>query len=110
VRRREVSVAFGVVASAIPQNRVRVQQLKDLLIAYYGRGDARLGQFGVRSRPGPRPLSPEAKVLRAQRVRDTRALRHTLGKRQRAAIKTTAKYSLSVEAASPPSAGDAVKR
>jgi len=100
-----VTQALKQIAAATPINRRRVQQLKDLLLGYHGRGDPRLGQFGMKSRAGPRPLTPEAKVLRAQRVRDTRALRHTVGKRQRAAIKGQGKYTLVVGPSPEP--GDA---
>jgi len=104
--RRAVTQALQEIADASAANRRRTQQLKDLLLGYYGRGDPRLGQFGMRSRASPRPLTPEAKVLRAQRVRDTRALRHTLGRRQKAAIKGEGRYTLVVgpspEPATPP--------
>jgi hypothetical protein len=95
--RRAVQQALTQIESAAAANRRRVQQLKDLLLGYFGRGDARLGQFGMTSREGPRPLTPEAKVLRAQRVRETRALRHTMGKRQKAAIKAQGKYAVTVQ-------------
>jgi hypothetical protein len=97
VHRRAVRSALLRIESASAANRRRVQQLKDLLLGYFGRGDARLGQFGMASREGPRPLTPEAKVLRAQRVRETRALRHTMGKRQKAAIKAQGKYAVTVQ-------------
>jgi hypothetical protein len=94
--RRAVRQTLAQIETAAAANHRLVQQLKDLLLGYFGRGDARLGQFGMASRASPRPLTPEAKVLRAQRVRQTRALRHTLGKRQKAAIKGEAKLSITI--------------
>jgi hypothetical protein len=94
--RRAARQALLQIETAAAANRRLAQQLKDLLLGYFGRGDARLGQFGMALRAGPRPLTSEAMVLRAQRVRDTRALRHTMGKRQKAAIKGEGTYSLTV--------------
>ncbi len=94
--RRAARQALTEIETATPANRRLAQQLKDLLLGYFGRGDGRLGQFGMALRGAPRPLTSEAKVLRAQRVRDTRTLRHTMGKRQKAAIKGEGKLSIAV--------------
>ena len=44
-------------------------------------------QFGFKPRKQPAPLTPEKKQLRLERLRSTRAARHTMGSRQRAAVK-----------------------
>jgi hypothetical protein len=72
-------------------------QLKDALIAFFGRGSPLLAQFGVKTRGSRRALTPEQKVLRAAKARATRAARHTMGVRQKAAVKSDGKLSLSVQ-------------
>jgi len=84
--------------------------LKEALIAYFGKGDPMLSQFGIKPRGKARQLTPAEKVLRAAKVRATRAARHTMGARQKAAVKSDGKLSLSVqtEGAGGPQAAPAV--
>jgi hypothetical protein len=72
-------------------------QLKDAVIAFLGRGSPMLAQFGIKARGSRRALTAEQKVLRAARARATRAARHTMGSKQRAAVKSDGKLSLSVQ-------------
>jgi hypothetical protein len=46
-------------------------------------------------------LSPEAKVLRAQTALKTRALRHTMGKKQKAAVQYDGDLGVSVNETTP---------
>ena len=48
-------------------------------------------------RPSWRALTSEQKVLRAAKARATRAARHTMGPRQKAAVKSDGKLTLSVQ-------------
>jgi len=72
-------------------------QLKDAVIAFLGRGSPLLAQFGIKARGSKRPLTPAQKVLRAAKARATRAARHTMGSRQKAAVKSDGKVTLSVQ-------------
>jgi hypothetical protein len=72
-------------------------QLKDALIAFFGRGNPLLVQFGINAKGSKRPLTSEQKVLSAARARATRAARHTMGARQKAAVKSDGKLTLSVQ-------------
>jgi hypothetical protein len=87
------------IKAASAQNHQLFTELKDAVIAFFGRGSPMLGQFGIKGRGKPRPLTPEQKVLRAAKARATRAARHTLGSRQKAALKSDAKVSLTVHTA-----------
>jgi len=72
-------------------------KLKDAVIAYFGKGNPLLAQFGIRARWRPRALTPEQKMLRVAKLRATRAARHTMGSRQKAAVKSDGKLTLSVQ-------------
>jgi hypothetical protein len=72
-------------------------KLKDAVIAYFGKGNPLLTQFGIKPRGKTRALTPEQQVLRAAKVRATRAVRHTMGARQKAAVKSDGKLTLSVQ-------------
>jgi hypothetical protein len=72
-------------------------QLKDALVAFFGRGNPLLVQFGINAKGSKRALTPEQKVLSAAKARATRAARHTMGARQKAAVKSDGKLSLSVQ-------------
>jgi hypothetical protein len=90
--------------NASAANHQLYTELKDAVIAFFGRGSPLLAQFGIKARGKARPLTPEQKVLRAAKARATRAARHTMGSRQKAAVKSDGKLTLSVNtenAASP---------
>jgi hypothetical protein len=92
--------------NASVDNHQLYTQLKDAVIAFFGRGSPLLGQFGLKARSSRRALTSEQKVLRAAKARATRAARHTMGSRQKAAVKSDGKLTLSVqsEGASGPKA------
>jgi hypothetical protein len=58
-----------------------------ILVAFAGQVDA-LADFGLVARK-PRVLTPEKKIAAAAKAKATRAARHTLGKKQKAAITGT---------------------
>jgi hypothetical protein len=72
-------------------------KLKDAVIAYFGKGNPLLTQFGIKPRGKARVLTPEQKMLRTAKLRATRAARHTMGSRQKAAVKSDGKLLLSVQ-------------
>ncbi len=76
-------------------------KLKDAVVAYFGKGNPLLMQFGIKPRAKARPLTPEQLVLRAAKVRGTRAARHTMGARQKAAVKSDGKLVVTVSAVTP---------
>jgi hypothetical protein len=71
----------------LPGARTLTKNLKSALLAYFGRGSPMLAQFGIRAGGGVRAMTSEQKVLRAAKARATRAARHTLGSRQKQAIR-----------------------
>jgi hypothetical protein len=85
------------VQNASGANHELYTKLKDAVIAYFGKGNPQLTQFGIKPRGKARALTPEQQVLRAAKVRATRAARHTMGSRQKAAVKSDGKLTLSVQ-------------
>jgi len=71
---------------AQPAAQQTLQQLKDAMIASFGRGSPELQKFGLRA-PSARKLTTQQKALAAEKARRTRALRGTKGSRQKAAIR-----------------------
>jgi hypothetical protein len=70
--------------------------LKASLTTVLGRGSATLLQFGFKPQQPRKPLTPQQKVERAAKAKLTRALRHTMGSRQKAALKQTSAPSVAV--------------
>jgi hypothetical protein len=76
-------------------------KLRDAMIAYFGKRSPMLTQFGIKPRQPRRQLTPEQKVVRAQKARLTRAARHTTGKRQKAAVKFDGTLAVTVNPVEP---------
>jgi len=70
-----------------------------LLVAFAGQIDT-LADFGLNPRK-PRVLSPEQKTIAATKARATRAARHTMGKKQKAAVKGTVSPAAPAPAVTP---------
>jgi hypothetical protein len=64
-----------------------VKDVKMTIKASLGRKNAVLASYGIAVEKEPVPLTSEELALRAERNRATRAARHTMGSKQRAAIK-----------------------
>jgi hypothetical protein len=79
----------------LPQMHKLYNELKDALSAQFGRGSPLLAQFGLKPRQTSRPLTPEQRVARAVKARQTRLLRHTGGVRQKAAVQYEGKVNVS---------------
>ena len=71
---------------SLPEVRQLLQELKDAMIAAFGRSSPEIQKFGLRGRTA-RKLTSEQRALAAEKARRTRALRGTKGSRQKAAIR-----------------------
>jgi hypothetical protein len=72
---------------ALPDARTLLQELKDAVIAAFGRGSPEIQKFGLRVRATRKQPTVQQKALAAEKARRTRALRGTKGSRQKAAIR-----------------------
>jgi hypothetical protein len=68
------------------QTKTAISGLKQSLIVAFGREIDTLADFGLTPRR-PRVVTPEVQVAAVAKAKATRAARHTMGKRQKAAIK-----------------------
>jgi hypothetical protein len=84
-------VALQQTRRALLQEAAALQQAykgwKDSIAAIVGRQSPRMQQFGLKTEQPRQPLTSEQRLVRAVKVRETRRLRHTAGKRQKAAIR-----------------------
>jgi hypothetical protein len=71
--------------------------LNDSIAAIIGRDSPRMEHFGLKSRKPRQALTSEKKLVRAVKARETRRLRHTGGKRQKAAIRYRGPVDVSVQ-------------
>ncbi|MBI3724738.1 hypothetical protein HY251_12400 [bacterium] len=67
--------------------RTFLSSLRAALVGLFGPGSPVLETFGFRLPRRHAPLTAEQRLAKAARLRATRALRHTLGSRQKAAIR-----------------------
>jgi hypothetical protein len=81
----------------LPALHALYTELKDALTASFGRKNPLLAQFGLKPRQLPRPLTPEQRVARAVKARQTRSLRHTGGVRQKAAVQYVGRVNVSTQ-------------
>jgi len=75
--------------------------IMDGLISSLGRGNPQLAQFGFTVPKARKPLTSEQQVVRAAKAQKTRALRHTMGKVQKAAVQYTGSLEVSVDETAP---------
>ena len=83
-------------SAQLPGFHKQYLDLKDGLVSSLGRGNPQLAQFGMAASKQAKPLSPEQKVVRAAKALKTRAMRHTMGPRAKAAVQYTGKVQVSV--------------
>ena len=69
-------------------------QWKASLVVNLGRRNPALAHFGVKPHVDRRAMTPEERVVRAEKARQTRKLRHTGGRRQKAALKFRGKIDV----------------
>lgn len=96
--KQKLQQALEAKVQAMAALRARYQAYKDALISQFGRGSPELLQFGLKPRKARTELTPEQKVLRAAKSKLTRAKRHTMGKRQKAKVKSTGTPTLTLGA------------
>jgi len=70
-------------------------QLRGALVAFYGRGNAALGKFGMSAKK-PAPLDTQTAILAAAKRQLTREKRGTLGKKAKAKLKAVGTPQVSV--------------
>ena len=80
--------------------------IKDAILALLGRGNPQLAQFGITTSKGSKPLTPSQKVVRAEKALKTRALRHTMGKVQKAAVQYAGDLQVAVSETAPVAPAD----
>jgi hypothetical protein len=85
-------------STALPATRKLAKALRHALIGNFGQGSPMLEQFGIKTAVR-NPLTAEQLSLRAARARATRAARHTLGPRQKQAIRGVVATTPSVTSA-----------
>jgi len=83
-------------SAQLPGFQKQYLELKDGLVSSLGRGSPQLAQFGITAAKTAKPLTPAQKVVRAQKALNTRAMRHTMGPRQKAAVQYTGNVQVSV--------------
>jgi hypothetical protein len=87
---------------SLPQGRLLLQELKDAMVAFLGRGSPDIQKFGLRVGGSRRKLTTQQKALSAEKARRTRALRGTKGSRQKAAIRYAGEPTLVLGPAQAP--------
>ncbi len=98
--------ALSQMRSDLPGFHKQYVGAKDALVAFLGRGSPQLAQLGIKVSTGSKPLSPAQKVVRAAKARKTRALRHTMGKVQKAAVQYTGDLEVAVNETAPAAPAD----
>jgi hypothetical protein len=90
----------------LPGFRKQYFGIKDAMLAFLGRGNPQLAQFGIAVSKGSKSLTPSQKVVKAAKALKTRALRHTMGKVQKAAVQYTGELQLAVSETTPAAPAD----
>jgi len=88
-----------------------VTQLDGGLKAYFGGDTATLAKFGIAQRKQPTPMTAEERLQRKTKLQETRKLRHTMGSRQKQAVKSEGEPTITVATplVAAPAANDAVE-
>jgi hypothetical protein len=79
-----------------------IADVKIAITTIVGRENEVLTSFGFKPHKSPKPLTSEQKTIRAAKARLTRQKRHTLGSKQKAALKATETPVLNVTFGSAP--------
>ncbi len=70
----------------LPELETFYSELKDSLSVQFGKRSPLLAQFGLKPQQLRKVMTPETRVARAEKARQTRMLRHTGGVRQKAQV------------------------
>jgi hypothetical protein len=92
-----LKIARAQLLNAVGDLPEMLAELQASLSLLHGRRSPELASFGIKPYADRRSLSPDQRVVRAEKVRQTRRLRHTKGSRQKAAIKFTGKIDVNTE-------------
>jgi len=93
-------------SAQLPGFHKQYLDLKDGLVSSLGRGNPQLAQFGITAAKTAKPLTPAQKVVRTQKALKTRAMRHTMGKRQKEAVQYDGDLTVSVDETTPAGPAD----
>jgi hypothetical protein len=92
--------------AGLPGFHKQYLDLKDGLVSSLGRGNPQLAQFGITAAKTAKPLTPAQKVIKAEKAKATRAMRHTMGPKAKAAVQYTGKVQVSVSSTPPTDPAD----
>jgi hypothetical protein len=81
----------------LPGMHTYYTELKDALAGQFGKRSPMLTQFGLKPQQLRKQLTPEQRVARAEKARQTRLLRHTGGVRQKAAVQYQGQVDVSAQ-------------
>jgi hypothetical protein len=85
-KKRELKTVRQTLAQGLPAERTLLKDLRDALVAFFGRGSPVLAQFGIKVPGSRRPLTAQQLAMRAAKAKLTRVARHTLGSRQKQSV------------------------
>jgi hypothetical protein len=86
---RSLQVARQTRSQGLVAVRHYAKDLRAALQGFFGPRNPQLQQFGIKQRGGTRALSSAQFALKAAKAKATRALRHTMGARQKQSIRAT---------------------
>ena len=89
-----VQQAHVALKAGLPAGHQLMTGLKEEVVSLFGVGSPVLEKFGIKPRTAPRQLTSEEAALRAEKVRATRALRHTAGSQQKRSVRFVGTPSL----------------
>ena len=99
----ELTLAHARVAlgADLPGLHAQYDALKLALEFFFGRQSPELAQFGLKPKRKAAPLSPEAQLMATAKRLQTRAIRHTAGSKQKAAMKFTGQVVVATQVNAP---------
>jgi len=85
----------------LPTAKAQFAAMRAALVFFFGAKSLQLAQFGLKPQKAPTPMSPEAKVAAVVKRSQTRAIRHTLGPKQKAQLKFTGQVAVATQVSAP---------
>jgi hypothetical protein len=86
-QKAEAAAAVQAERDALARTHAMVLALKQVLLAMFGRSSEVLIDFGLAPRKTTKPLATKDAVVAQAKAQATRVARHTMGKRQKSAVK-----------------------
>jgi hypothetical protein len=87
--RRALQVAHQTRSQGLVGARAYAKNVRAALEGFFGPHNPQLLQFGIKQRAARRPATAAELALRAAKANATRALRHTMGARQKQSVRAT---------------------